>query len=113
MPVAHHGKGESTGVRGASAFGAGADCNIAVLATVDTSTYKVSKRALVAAKIWRGTPGPLGSFQIHSHLIGLDEDGDQITAGYVEFDTTDKSAPATQVRSKIPPLFFEVFDDVI
>lgn len=112
MPIAHHGKGDA-GVRGASAFGAGADCIISVLADIEQNTGKVSNRSVAQAKIRGGTPGPLGSFEIHSHVLGFDEDGEPVMAGYVEFDTNDKSAPISQLRSRIPSLFFEVFDDVI
>lgn len=113
MPIAHHGKNAETGVRGASAYGAGADAILAVLATTDPLTGKTSKRSLALTKSRRGGTGPLGSFEVHSHVLGFDEDGDPITAGYVEFDTSDKNAPSPQARSKIPPLFFEAFDAAI
>jgi len=35
MPIAHHGKNAETGVRGASAYGAGADAILSVLGVTD------------------------------------------------------------------------------
>lgn len=113
MPIAHHGKNAETGVRGASAYGAGADAILAVLAATDPQTGKTSKRSLALTKSRRGGTGPLGSFEVQNHVLGFDEDGDPVTAGYVEFDTSDKGAPTAQPRSKISPLFFEAFDAAI
>ena len=86
MPICHIGKNAEGGIRGASAFGAGADGAIAVLASINQATGEVDgARTISLAKTRGGIPGPLSSFQIEQVIIGTDEDGDPIPAGYVTF----------------------------
>jgi hypothetical protein len=86
MPICHMGKNADGGIRGASAFGAGADGALAVLATIDQATGEVDgARTISLAKTRGGIPGPLTSFAIEQAVIGVDEDGDDITPGYVVY----------------------------
>ncbi|MBR1131928.1 AAA family ATPase [Bradyrhizobium iriomotense] len=116
MPIAHHGKNAETGVRGASAYGAGADAILSVLGVTDVSG-KTSKRSLALTKSRRGGTGSLGSFEVRSHVLGLDEDGDPMTAGYIEFsDDAGEATPqavVAKVKSKIPRDFTESFNEAL
>jgi hypothetical protein len=117
MPVAHYGKNAETGVRGASAYGAGADAILSVLGVTDPLSGKTSKRSLALTKSRRGGTGSLGSFEVRSHVLGLDEDGDPVTAGYVEFlEVAGEDAPqavVAKVKSKIPRDFTEAFNEAL
>ena len=115
MPIAHHGKNAETGVRGASAYGAGADAILAVLAATDPSTGKTSKRTLALTKSRRGGTGPLGSFEVQSHVLGFDEDDDPITAGYIEFveDAEEVELAAKPIKSKVPRDFTEALNEAL
>ncbi|WP_439925265.1 AAA family ATPase [Nitrobacter sp. JJSN] len=86
MPIHHMGKIADTGIRGASAFGAGCDAAIAVLASIHPQTGEVDgPRSISLAKTRASTPGPLTSFTIEQVVIGVDRDGDDITPGYVQY----------------------------
>jgi AAA domain len=117
MPIAHHGKNAETGVRGASAYGAGADAILSVLGVTDPLSGKTSKRSLALTKSRRGGTGPLGSFEVQSYVLGLDEDGDPMTAGYIEFSEgggeATPQAVVTKVKSKIPRDFTEAFNEAL
>jgi AAA domain len=116
MPIAHHGKTAETGVRGASAYGAGADAILSVLGVTDPLSGKTSKRSLALTKSRRGGTGSLGSFEVQSYVLGLDEDGDPMTAGYVEFvESREKAAPQqpTKPKSKVPRDFTEAFNEAL
>lgn len=97
MPICHMGKNADGGIRGASAFGAGADGALAVLAKIDQATGEVDgARTISLAKTRGGIPGPLTSFTIEQAAIGVDEDGDDIKPGYVVY------APLTAGNGKSP-----------
>lgn len=116
MPIAHHGKNAETGVRGASAYGAGADAILSVLGVTDPLSGKTSKRSLALTKSRRGGTGSLGSFEVRSHMLGLDEDGDPMTAGYVEFvEGIEEAAPQQpkKPKSKVPRDFIEAFNEAL
>ncbi|MCS3895157.1 hypothetical protein M2171_004290 [Bradyrhizobium japonicum USDA 38] len=86
MPICHMGKSAEGGIRGASAFGAGADAAIAVLADINQATGEVSEcRTISLAKTRDGHPGPLASFSLERIEIGIDEDGEPVMPGYVKF----------------------------
>jgi hypothetical protein len=86
MPIHHMGKNADGGIRGASAFGAGCDAAIAVLASINPQTGEVDgPRTVSLAKNRNGSPGPLTSFTIGQVVIGRDRDGDDITPGYVQY----------------------------
>ncbi|TQF26895.1 hypothetical protein UNPF46_32210 [Bradyrhizobium sp. UNPF46] len=117
MPIAHHGKNAETGVRGASAYGAGADAILSVLGVTDPLSGKTSKRSLALTKSRRGGTGSLGSFEVRNHVLGLDEDGDPMTAGYIEFLESAGEAASqvvvAKVKSKIPRDFSEAFNEAL
>ncbi|MBB4383564.1 AAA family ATPase [Bradyrhizobium sp. SBR1B] len=116
MPIAHHGKNAETGVRGASAYGAGADAILSVLGVTDPLSGRTSKRSLALTKSRRGGTGSLGSFEVRSHVLGLDEDGDPMTAGYIEFlESREEAAPQqpAKPKSKVPRDFTEAFDEAL
>lgn len=86
VPIHHMGKNADSGIRGASAFGAGCDAAIAVLANINPQTGEVDgPRTISLAKNRNGNPGPLTSFVIERVVIGADRDGDDITPGYVHY----------------------------
>ncbi|WP_316233393.1 AAA family ATPase [Bradyrhizobium sp. SZCCHNPS2010] len=86
MPIHHMGKSADGGIRGASAFGAGADAALAVLASINPQTGEVDgPRTISLAKTRNGNPGPLTSFTIGQVVIGIDNDGDGIAPGYVAY----------------------------
>lgn len=116
MPIAHHGKNAETGVRGASAYGAGADAILSVLGVTDPLSGKISKRSLALTKSRRGGTGPLGAFEVRSHVLGLDEDGDPITAGYVAFaEGAEEAAPQAMAKpkSKVPRDFTDALNEAL
>jgi len=78
--VHHYGKDKTTGLRGASAWRAGADAVISVLADRDELTGQVSNRSLALAKSRVGEEGPIAPFELKGVLIGKDEDGDAVTS---------------------------------
>jgi hypothetical protein len=66
VPIHHYGKSMESGLRGASAWRAGADTVIAVLAEIDPFTGDVDKRELAITKSRDGTTGALAVHtQIH------------------------------------------------
>ncbi|MEH2498956.1 hypothetical protein V1294_005435 [Bradyrhizobium sp. AZCC 1678] len=106
IPICHMGKNADGGIRGASAFGAGADGALAVLANINQASGEVDgARTISLAKTRVGVPGPLISFAIEQTVIGVDEDGDNITPGYVVFAPVGTSAkgkaPTRAVRDLI------------
>ncbi|RTL63882.1 MAG: AAA family ATPase [Pseudonocardiaceae bacterium] len=109
VPICHMGKNADGGIRGASAFGAGADGALAVLANINPSTGEVDgARTISLAKTRGGIPGPLTSFVIKQAVIGVDEDGDAIAPGYIEF------APlGTGGGGKQPPRALKDFIDSV
>jgi hypothetical protein len=88
MPVAHLGKTAESGVRGASAYGAGADAILGLLANADGLTGAVSSRSMSLVKTRRGSTGPLSAFKLTPFEIGRDEDGESVTSCFVTFDST-------------------------
>lgn len=100
VPIHHMGKNADGGIRGASAFGAGCDGAIAVLANIHPQTGEVDgPRSISLAKTRGGVPGPLTSFMIEQVVIGVDRDGDDITPGYVRYvplGTSSKGKPPSR-----------------
>lgn len=115
MPIAHYGKNAEAGVRGASAYAAGADAILAVNGGTDPLSGKTSKRSLTLVKSRRGGTGPLGAFEVRSHVLGFDEDDDPITAGYIEFSEAAEEAEPIEkpVKSKVPRDFTEAFNEAL
>jgi hypothetical protein len=105
MPICHMGKNADGGIRGASAFGAGADGALAVLASINQATGEVDgSRSISLAKTRGGIPGPLSSFMIEQTVIGVDEDNEPINVGYVVYaplGMSSKGKPPRAVQNLI------------
>lgn len=71
LPVHHYGKSEETGLRGASAWRAGADVVLSVTADRNQITGKVSNRRLSLAKARSGEEGEIGGFELQFVRIGM------------------------------------------
>jgi hypothetical protein len=84
MLVHHYGKTDGGGLRGASAFQAGADAIISVTAERDGNTGKATSRAFSLSKSRTGSEGPISGFDVIHMDLGIDEDGEPFGAGYVE-----------------------------
>lgn len=84
IPVHHYGKGEETGLRGASAWRAGADVVLSVTADRNQTTGKVSNRRISLAKTRSGEEGELSPFELRFVELGRDEDLEPFGACYIE-----------------------------
>jgi hypothetical protein len=78
VPLHHYGKTPTTGLRGASAWKAGADGALAVLCHVDEMTWRVTGRELALEKSRTAATGPIAPFELCVETVGVDEDGDDI-----------------------------------
>jgi hypothetical protein len=79
LPVHHYGKAAETGPRGASAWRAGCDAVLSVLADRNQITGKVSNRSLALAKSRVGEEGDISAFILQVVSQGLDADNEEIT----------------------------------
>jgi hypothetical protein len=84
LPVHHFGKAAETGLRGASAWRAGCDTVLSVMADRDNTTSKCRNRALVLAKSRTGEEGWRVAFDLSFVELGKDEDGDPFGACFIE-----------------------------
>jgi phage/plasmid primase-like uncharacterized protein len=84
IPVHHFGKAAETGLRGASAWRAGCDVVISVLANRDETTGQCSNRRIALTKSRVGEEGWVAPFELRFVEIGVDEDGEKFGACYVE-----------------------------
>ena len=83
IPIHHYGKGAETGLRGASAWRAGCDAVLSITADRNQLTGVVSGHSLWLAKSRVGEEGSVGAFGLRTMLLGVDEDGDELTSCYV------------------------------
>jgi len=83
IPIHHYGKGAETGLRGASAWRAGCDAVLSITAERNQLTGVVSGHSLWLAKSRVGEEGAVGAFGLRTMLLGVDEDGDELTSCYV------------------------------
>jgi len=83
MPIHHYGKGAETGLRGASAWRAGSDSVLSITADRNQLTGIVTDHSLWLAKSRVGEEGPVGGFGLRTMLLGVDEDGDELTSCYI------------------------------
>jgi hypothetical protein len=114
MPVAHLGKNAETGVRGASAYGAGADVILSILVSGNPLTGEISKRALALTKSRRGSTGPLGAFTLVFHELCVDdEDRSPIGSCFIEHHANDNVATPKAATSKVPREFTDALDEVL
>jgi hypothetical protein len=84
VPVHHFGKATETGLRGASAWRAGCDAVLSVLADRNQTTGKCSNRQLALTKSRVGEEGWTAPFDLRFVELGEDEDGDPFGACFVE-----------------------------
>jgi AAA domain len=75
IAVHHYGKSAETGLRGASAFRAGADFSIAVHAERD-GEGKARNRRVAIEKSRDGEEGPIGGFDLGWTALGIDDAGE-------------------------------------
>ena len=96
IPVHHYGKGSETGLRGASAWRAGCDAVLSITAERNQLTGVVSGHSLWLAKSRVGEEGPVGAFGLRTMLLGVDEDGDELTSCYVVPEAAEKQTVAAR-----------------
>lgn len=92
LPVHHYGKGQETGLRGASAWRAGADTVLSVIAERNEIAGHVAGRRLALAKSRCDEEGPIAAFELRFVKTGEDEDGEDVGACVVEPSTADPGA---------------------
>ena len=100
IPIHHYGKGAETGLRGASAWRAGCDAVLSIMAERNNITGVVSGHTLALAKSRVGEEGPVGAFGLRTMLLGVDEDGDELTSCYVVPEVTVKQTVAARRESE-------------
>jgi hypothetical protein len=76
IPVHHYGKTAATGLRGGSAWRAGADVVMSVIADRKELTGEVAGRELALAKARDGIEGPIATFALSFVHLGSDEAGE-------------------------------------
>jgi AAA domain len=74
VPIHHYGKTATTGLRGGSAWRAGADVVLSVLCDRNELTGEVSNRQLALAKARDGIEGPIAPFDLTFAELGKDGD---------------------------------------
>jgi hypothetical protein len=74
IPIHHYGKTAATGLRGGSAWRAGADVVISVIADRKEHTGEVTGRELAVAKAREGIEGPIATFTLKWVELGTDDD---------------------------------------
>jgi hypothetical protein len=84
LGVHHYGKAQEAGLRGGSAWRAGVDVVLAVLADRDETTGNTKNRRLVLTKNRDGLEGPIGGFDLLFIELDRDDDGDPVGASAVE-----------------------------
>jgi phage/plasmid primase-like uncharacterized protein len=114
VPVHHFGKDAGTGLRGASAWRAGCDVVISVLADRDQTTGQCSKRRIALTKSRVGEEGWVAPFELCFVEIGKDDDGEVFGACYVEPGNAEDAVILTTMRKeKGPPHYAKVYLDAL
>lgn len=115
LAVHHYGKDEATGLRGSSAYRAGADVVLSLLAERNQVTGEVKGRSLNKAKLRDGEEGRVGGLSLRFVELGTDDDGDPFGACVVEPDLEATATPAPrQKKEPLPRLVFrEAFHEVM
>ena len=117
MPIHHFGKEPGTGLRGASAYSAGADAILACKASIDPQTgIDMAERLLSVTKVRGGQPGPLASYTVAATIVGYDEDREPETAPYVKFGELGVSSKGESKRKMLSlgdRCFFAALDETI
>jgi len=83
VPVHHYGKTPEAGLRGASAWRAGGDVVLAVLAEIDPFTGHVERRELAISKARDGVTGPIAPFTLEFTTLGTTASGKEFGTCYV------------------------------
>jgi len=91
IPIHHYGKSAETGLRGASAWRAGSDVVLSVLADRDQVTGKCNNRRLTLAKSRSESEGWQGAFKLTFVPTGNNEDDEETGACYVELCSNDNA----------------------
>jgi hypothetical protein len=99
LPIHHYGKSAITGLRGGSAWRAGADIVLSVIAERNEQTGEIKGRELALAKARDGIEGPIAPFTLKFVEFGVDQDGDPFGSCIVEpqFDK-----PLLSAKKKAP-----------
>ncbi len=92
IPVHHYGKSAETGLRGASAWRAGSDVVLSVLADRDHVTGACDNRRLTLAKSRSECEGWQAPFKLSYVALGNNDDGDEIGACYIELCANDNGS---------------------
>ena len=114
IPVHHHGKDASTGLRGSSAWHASADMVLSALADRSQTTGKSSGRSLCVAKNRFGEEGWSRDYMLAGETIGFDEDGEPYGDSYIvvaEEVAPERTTAKTLTRAE--KLFLEVATEAI
>lgn len=98
--VHHFGKTTETGLRGASAFTDNSDIVIAVLADRDQINGRVENRRVSLSKSRDDVTGPIAPFDLRYVQVGVNEDGDEYGACYVEVGRTEDYVMKADARKK-------------
>lgn len=118
IPVHHYGKAAETGLRGASAWRAGCDAVLSILADRDQTTGQCNNRRIALTKSRVGEEGWNTSFDLRFVVLGEDEDGELFGACYVEpgeaedaIILTKKAKPLPRAAKAYMGAFHVVFGD--
>jgi hypothetical protein len=98
IPLHHYGKTAVTGLRGGSAWRAGADVVLSVIAERKELTGEIAGRELALAKARDGIEGPIAPFALKPVELGIDHDGDPFGTCIVEAQF---GAPLLTARKKV------------
>lgn len=101
MPIHHYGKGAETGLRGASAWRAGADAVLSITADRNQLTGIVSDHQLWLSKSRVGEEGSVGEFALRTLMLGVDEDGDDLASCYVAPSATPQMSAVQKRESEV------------
>jgi hypothetical protein len=102
VPVHHYGKSMESGLRGASAWRAGADIVLAVLAEVDPLTGDVERRELAITKSRDGVTGAVAPFTLEFTALGVTAHGSDFGTCYVAPNLEGESTFGRAKRQKAP-----------
>jgi hypothetical protein len=86
VPVHHYGKTPDAGLRGGSAFFAGTDVVLSVLADINHTEGTVSNRRLSLAKAREDETGPIAPFDLRYVEIGKRDDGESYGSSVIDPD---------------------------
>jgi AAA domain len=109
IPVHHYGKAAETGLRGASAWRAGCDAVLSVLADRDQTTGKCRNRQLALTKSRVGEEGWIVPFDLRFVELGNDEDGESYGACYVEPGESEELDNAVVRLSNVAMAYMSAF----